>query len=268
MTKKSKQIHDIKIEQIYPNPNQPRKTFSEESLKELADSIKQFGVIQPIVVRKMDSELYELVSGERRMRASILAGKDTIPAVLTKMTDQDSAIIAIIENIQREDLSYFDEAESYRVLMDQYHLTQNEVAEMLGKSQAFVANKTRLLKLDPDIIAAAKENKLSERHARVLLRVPDKDLQMEIIKKIEKQGLTVKKTEELVEKVRNEVMTNNYDEPITKEKKARVKSFINAQIYINTIKSAFATIQNLKKDAQYKEFDLGDEVEIRITIPK
>lgn len=268
MGKQTKQIYEIRLDQIIPNPNQPRKHFDENSLEELAESIKQFGVIQPIVVRKIDTELFELISGERRMRASIMAGKTTIPAVLTKISEQDSAVIAIIENIQRDDLSFFEEAESFQKLMGLYGLTQEEVAEILGKSQSYVANKTRLLKLDPEVITAISENGLTERHARALLRVPDKEIQLEVIDKVAKKGYTVKKTEELVERIRSEVMTNNYDEQITPEKKARVKSFISAQIYVNTIKSAYKTVQALKKNAEYKEMDQDEYVEIRIKIPK
>lgn len=152
--------------------------------------------------------------------------------------------------------------------MKYYGLTQDEVAKVLGKSQSFIANKIRLLKLDDNIIQMVKENNLSERHARALLRIPDEEIQKEVVTQIIKKDLNVKKTEDLVEKIRDNVLTNNYDEKITPEKKARVKSFINAQIYINTIKSAFKVVQDSRKTAQYKEIDKDDCVEIRITIPK
>jgi ParB family chromosome partitioning protein len=261
-------VLDIPVDSIIPNPNQPRKFFNEEGIKELAESIKTFGVIQPIQVRKIEEGLYEIVSGERRLRASKIAGEKTIPAIEVSMTDRDSAIIAIIENIQREDLSFFEEAESYRQLMTFYDLTQDQVAELLGKSQSFVANKIRLLKLDNEVIREIKDKGLSERHARALLRIPDPDIQMDVIEKVAKKEMTVKKTEELVEKIRQEVLTNNYDEQITPEKKARVKSFINAQIYVNTIKSAFKVVKDNKNNAQYKETVKDDYIEIKIIIPK
>jgi ParB family chromosome partitioning protein len=258
----------IPVEQIIPNPNQPRKTFKDESLTELAESIRTFGVIQPIQVRKVDNELYELVSGERRLRASKLAGIQEIPAMEVTISDKDSAVIAIIENVQREDLSFFEEAESYRQLIKYYDMTQEQVAALIGKSQSFVANKIRLLKLDDQVIQAVKTNQLSERHARALLKIPDEAIQREVIEQIHKQDLNVKKTEALVEKVREEVMINNYDEKITPGKKARVKSFINAQIYINTIKSAFKVVKENKRSAKYKETEKDDRIVITITIPK
>lgn len=261
-------IKEIPVDQIIPNPNQPRKIFKDEKLNELANSIKTFGVIQPIQVRQIDQDLYELVSGERRLRASKMAGKTMIPAMEMKMSDQDSAVLAIVENIQREDLNFFEEAESYRQLMKYYNMTQEQVASLLGKSQSFIANKIRLLKLDDKIILQVKEHQLSERHARALLRIPDQEIQQEVIDQIVKKDLNVKKTEHLVEKIRDEVLTNNYDEKITPEKKARVKSFINAQIYINTIKSAFKMVKENKKDAKYKETEKKNSIEITITIPK
>lgn len=268
MPKKTKTIQEINISNIIPNPNQPRKRFQRETLEDLAESIKTFGVIQPIAVRRIKDDLYELVSGERRLRASEIAGMTTVPAILTEINDRDSAILAIVENVQRENLSYFEEAESYRQLMQYYGLTQEQIADKIGKSQSFIANKIRLLKLDQKVIARIIECGLSERHARALLRIPDSELQLKVIHQVEKKGLTVKKTEELVEKIRNDVMLNNYDEQITSEKKARVKSYINAKIYVNTIKSAFKTVQGLKKNAEYKEIVKDDYVEIRIKIPK
>ncbi|MGN0194117.1 MAG: ParB/RepB/Spo0J family partition protein [Pseudoramibacter sp.] len=261
-------ILEIPINQIIPNPNQPRQVFDAEPLKELAESIKTYGVIQPIQVRQLDPNLYELVSGERRIRASKIAKLKTIPAILVNINDQDSAILAIIENVQREDLNYFEEAESYQQLIKYYHMTQEQVARLIGKSQSFVANKLRLIKMDDEVIQAVKKAGLSERHARALLKVPDKEIQIEVIQQIKKKDLNVKKTENLVEKIRNEVLVNNYDEKITPGKKARVKSFINAQIYLNTIKSAFKEIQRTKQDAQYREKEKDDKIVVTITIPK
>jgi ParB family chromosome partitioning protein len=262
------QILDIPIDQIIPNPNQPRQVFESGALKELAESIQTYGVIQPIQVRRLDANLYELVSGERRLRASKLAKQKTIPAIVVSINDQDSAVLAIIENVQREDLNYFEEAESYQQLIKYYHMTQGQVAKLIGKSQSFVANKLRLIKMDNEVIQTIKDAGLSERHARALLKVPDKDIQIEVIHQIKKKDLNVKKTEKLVEKIRNEVLVNNYDEKITPGKKARVKSFINAQIYLNTIKSAFKEIQRTKQDAQYREKEKEDKIVVTITIPK
>jgi ParB family chromosome partitioning protein len=261
-------ILEVPVDQIIPNPNQPRQVFDEEHLKELAESIKTYGVIQPIQVRKLNNSLYELVSGERRLRASKLVELKTVPAIEVKINDQDSAVLAIIENVQREDLNYFEEAESYQQLIKYYHMTQEQVAKLIGKSQSFVANKLRLIKMDDEVIEAVKKAGLSERHARALLKVPDKDIQLEVIDQVKRRDLNVKKTERLVEKIRNEVLVNNYDEKITPGKKARVKSFINAQIYLNTIKTAFKEVQRTKQDAKYKETEKEDKIVVTITIPK
>ncbi len=261
-------IYNIPIQQIIPNPNQPRKHFDQNALEDLAASIREHGLLSPIQVRKVDRDLYELVAGERRLRASKIAELTTIPAILVSITDKDSAVLAIMENIQRENLSYFEEARSYAQLMEYYGMTQEKIAKQLGKSQSFIANKIRLLKLDPEVADRVSQAGLTERHARALLRLPDKELQLEVLDKIKGKDFTVKKTEELVEKIRKEVLTNNYAEKITPEKKARVKSFISVQIYLNTLKSAFKMVKDSKHDASYKETDKGDYVEVKIKIPK
>ncbi|MGI6108613.1 MAG: ParB/RepB/Spo0J family partition protein [Eubacteriaceae bacterium] len=261
-------IYNIPTDQILPNPNQPRKHFDQAALEELAESIRSYGLISPIQVRRINDDLFELVAGERRLRAAKIAGLTTVPAVLVSITDEDSAVIAIMENIQRENLSYFEEARSYAQLIEYYGMTQEKIARALGKSQSFIANKIRLLKLDPLVVDKIVHSNMTERHARALLRLPDTDLQLEVIEKITGKDFTVKKTEELVEKIRKDVLTNNYEEKITPDKKARVKSFINAQIYVNTIKSAFKMVKDSKATARYQETDKDDCIEIKITIPK
>ncbi len=261
-------VLSLPVDKILPNPNQPRKHFDITLLDELADSIKTYGVLTPLHVRLIGDGLYELVSGERRLRASQRAGLTHVPALLVAVTDEDSAIIAIMENIQRENLTYLEEAESYKQLMDYYHLTQEKIANVLGKSQSFVANKIRLLKLAPEIIALINEHGLSERHARALLRLPDTELQKDVLEQVVKKDLNVKETEGIIEKIRNNILVNNYEEPITPDKKARVKSYISAQIYINTIKTAYKAVKSSRKDATYQEVEKEDSIEIRISIPK
>lgn len=261
-------IVKISIEKILPNPNQPRKHFNQETLDELAESIKSYGVISPIQVRNINNEFYELVAGERRLKASKIAGLKEIPAILVHINDKDSAVLSIIENIQRDNLTFFEEAISYKKLIEYYDMTQDQIAKALGKSQSFVANKIRLLRLPEEVIKSVSENKLSERHARALLRIPDEQLQKEVIDKVIKNDLNVRKTESLVDKIRNDVLTNNYEEALTPEKKARVKSFINAQIYVNTIKAAFKQVKDSRKTAEYKEIDRTEYIEIKIKIPK
>ncbi len=260
-------IEKIDISKILPNPNQPRKHFDSEALRELSESIKTYGLISPVKVRKLSEDLYELVVGERRLRASKLAGLKEIPSIITEISDQDSAVLSIMENIQRENLTFFEEARSYNQLIDYYDMTQEQVAKALGKSQSFIANKVRLLKLDDEIADLIVDKRLSERHARALLRLPEVELQKEVIAQIVTRDLNVKKTEVLVEKIRNERMFNNYGESM-EGKKARVKTYINSKIYVNTIKKAYKEIKEFNKNVSYSEEDNSDFIEIKIKIPK
>lgn len=189
----------LPIDKIITNPYQPRKLFERNSLEELAGSIKSYGVLQPVSVRLINGCSYELVAGERRLRASKLAGLTNIPAIVINITDKDSAVIALIENLQRQDLHYLEEAEGFRNLMSDYSLTQEEMARRIGKSQSTVANKLRILKLPRQVQKLLLEHGLTERHARTLLRAPDTRVQMEILERVIKYDLTVKRTEELVE---------------------------------------------------------------------
>jgi len=197
----SKDIMYISIDSIRPNPYQPRKHFNLSSLEELCESIKQYGVIQPINVRKISNNHYELVAGERRLRAATMAGLKEIPAIVVNVDENDSAILALIENLQREDLNYLEEAEGYSNLINEHKLTQEELARKIGKSQSTIANKIRLLRLSPIIRKILIDNNLTERHARALLKLHDEQLQLKVIKYVCEKGLNVKKTEELVERV-------------------------------------------------------------------
>jgi ParB family chromosome partitioning protein len=263
-----KKVVELPVDNIFPNPYQPRGVFNEIQLEELAESIKNYGVIQPIVVRRLKEDHYELVSGERRLRACKIINIETIPGIVIETTDATSAMMALIENIQREDLNFFEEAKSYSDLLKLHKMTQKELAEKVGKGQSTVANKLRLLKIDPSVQYMILENGLSERHARALLRLPDTKLQTELVNKIIEKNLSVKRTEVLIEKIRKEILTNNYEEEISKDKKARVKSFINYKIYTNTVKKAYDEIKKTKIKAQYKEIDKDDHLEIVIKIPK
>ena len=180
--REGKNIVYIRIENIRPNPYQPRKKFERASLEELCESIKQYGIIQPINVRISGSG-YELVAGERRLRAAEMAGLREIPAIILDVSDNDSAIMALIENLQREDLTYFEEAEGYQNLLSEHNLTQEELAEKIGKSQSTIANKIRLLRLSPLIKKILIDNSLTERHARALLKLHDEQLQLKVLKR-------------------------------------------------------------------------------------
>ncbi len=179
-----KNITYVKIENIRPNPYQPRKQFNKISLEELCESIKQYGVIQPINVRKISANMYELVAGERRLRAATMAGLKEIPAIVVDINDNDSAVMALIENLQREDLSYMEEAEGYNNLINEHGFTQEELAAKIGKSQSTIANKIRLLKLPPLVKKILADNNLTERHARALLKLHDEQLQLKVLKTV------------------------------------------------------------------------------------
>lgn len=259
----NKAIINIPLDRIAPNPYQPRKEFSGSSLEELAASIKEYGVLQPINVRKIGENGFELVSGERRLRASKLAGKSEIPAVVIEVVEQDSAVIALIENLQREDLNFMEEAEGYHNLINDHGMTQEELARKVGKKQSTIANKLRLLKLNNNIKKTILENELTERHARALLKLPEDNLQEKALQNIVKKALNVKRTEELVEKMLDEVAAAG-DEP----KKGRIKGKMHYNIYINTIKNAYKEILKAGCKVEYGQVDKGEFIEVTVRIPK
>lgn len=197
-----KKVVELDVNDILPNRFQPRIKFNEDSINELCDSIREHGVIQPIVVRKMGDK-FEIIAGERRFKASLLAGKMTIPAVVTELNDKDSAEVALIENVQRRDLTPIEEAISYKKILDMGYLTQEDLAIKLGKTQSTVANKLRLLNLTEDVQEALLEEKISERHARSLLKLSNPAQQREMLENIITNRLTVRKTDDAIAKVLN-----------------------------------------------------------------
>ena len=218
----SSKVVEIDINEILPNRFQPRIQFDEEEILELSDSIKEHGVIQPIVVRTIGDK-YEIIAGERRYKASVLAGKETVPVIVKNLNDKDSAEIALIENIQRKNLTPIEEALSYKKILDMGYLTQENLALKLGKSQSAVANKIRLLNLSDEVQEALLENKISERHARSLLKLSTSKLQNEMLNRIVTERLTVRKADEEIEKLKN----NTSDEGDTDEQKIIEKGEIN-----------------------------------------
>ncbi len=257
------EIKIIPIKSIRPNPYQPRKKFNRRALEELSQSIKTYGLIQPISVRKLCDESYELIAGERRLRASEIADLEEIPAIIVNYKDQDSAMVALIENLQREDLTFVEEAEGYFNLINDHGFTQQELAEKLGKSQSTIANKLRILKLPEDIKELLVENNLSERHARALLRLPDDDLKREVTAKIVKQDLTVNKTEKLIEDILDDLTKDDEE-----KHSQNIKGLINIKIYLNTLKTAYKAIKDNCETAKYSEKDMGDYVQVTVQIPK
>ena len=192
-------VVDIPLCDIRPNPNQPRKHFDSNSLEELSASIEEFGVIQPITVRKVRYG-YEIIAGERRFRAAENIGMETIPAIVMNADTEKSALLALLENLQREDLCFFEIAEGYQRLIREQGMTQDDLARKLGKSQSTIANKLRLLRLAPRVKKMVRDFDLSERHARALLNLKDEDMQLEAVRIICQQRMNVQQSEELVKK--------------------------------------------------------------------
>jgi len=244
---KEREVIYLQLDKVQPNPYQPRRIFERTSLDELASSIKEYGVIQPISVRLINGHRYELVAGERRLRASKIAGLSTIPAIVVNISDQDSAVIALIENLQRKNLHYLEEAEGFQNLMQDYGFTQEEMAMRVGKNQSTIANKLRILRLSKEVQKLLLEHQLTERHARALLKLTDEYKQVEIITKIVKDGLTVRKTEELVEKA--------LQSPEVKETKNQlIYQYIrDVRILANSIKG---NLEVVKKSGIGTEFDM------------
>lgn len=193
----------LKINQIEPNREQPRKRFDEETLEELAESIRQFGILQPLIVQER-TDYYEIIAGERRWRAAKLAGLKEIPVIVKKMSDQEIVEISLIENIQRENLNPIEEAVAYKRLLTEFHLKQEEVAERVAKSRTAVTNSMRLLKLDERIQQMVVEGWLSTGHARALLAIEDAEMQFQIANKIYNEKLSVREVEKLVKKIGKE----------------------------------------------------------------
>jgi ParB family transcriptional regulator, chromosome partitioning protein len=208
-------IIELEIEAIEINPFQPRSNFNEESLKELATSIKELGVIQPITVRKLDFNKYQLISGERRLRASTLVGLKTVPAYIRIANDNESLIMALVENIQRHDLDPIEIALSYQRLIDEIHLTQEQMSERVGKKRSTIANYLRLLKLDPIIQTGIRDGFISMGHGRAIINIENQDIQTDIYQKIVSQNLSVRDTEALVK---------NYQESLKPKAKVKAKS--------------------------------------------
>ena len=209
--KKQEKIAYISLEEIRTKKDQPRKDFEKDALKELSESIKVHGVIQPILLRKKE-DMYEIIAGERRYRASILAKLKEIPSIMLDAKDEDVAKLALIENVQREDLNPIEEALAYKNLMEDFDLKQDQLAETIGKSRSYITNSLRLLNLDKEVIDYLYKGDLTQGHGKVLLGIKDKEAQVELAKRIIDTGLNVRKTEEEVKKVKEE----NGDEPKSK----------------------------------------------------
>ena len=247
-----KEIVKIKISKIIPNKNQPRLDFYDDSIKSLAESIKENGLLQPVTVRKSGNQ-YELIAGERRYRACLLNGQKDIEAIIMDTTDDESANLALVENLQREDLNAIEQALAMKRIMKTEKLTQNQLAEKLGYRQSTVANKLRLLKLPEYIKKAISQDVITERHARALLNIPSENLK-EVYETIVKRNYTVSKTEEYVREL------------TTKHKRKGVSN--NLKIGINTIKEAYELCKKSGIDADMNVSEYEDNVKIVIRMKK
>lgn len=263
---KNKQIQDIELDKIVPNRYQPRREFSDDSIKELAETLDKDGLLQPIVVREDGEDKYEIIAGERRYRAAKSLNWETIPAIVNNMNDDQAASLALIENLQREDLNPIDEAKAYTNLMKLNDLTQTALAKDMGKSQSYVANKLRLLKLDDDVQKALVEGKITARHGRALLNLSDDD-QERVLKEIEEKGLNVKQTEEIAKDV------NAYFNPKPKEKETKRERVVkripkDLKVQINTIKKAVKLAKDSGIKVKVKENNDPDDYKITIELKR
>lgn len=259
--KEENKLTDIPIINIRPNKAQPRKYFSEEELASLAQSIANNGILQPLTVRRRSASEYELVAGERRLRASVMAGFTKVPCIVLKCSDRQSAVFALLENLQRADLNMFEEALAMRNLILDCNLTQARVAKQLGKKQSTVANKLRLLRLDEDEQKIILENGLTERHARVLLKIGGTK-RKEALKKVIECSLNVGQTEKLVEELLGEAVG-------CKRQKQNNKFIIkDVRIFINTLTKAFDTMKLSGINAVSEQTEYDDYIEYSVRIPK
>ena len=255
-----KKTTEIPIDSIRANDQQPRQNFGEEQLIELRDSIKEFGVLQPLILKKENDGNFMLIAGERRLRAAAMAGLTKVPAIIKNATDEEIGMIALVENIQRENLGYIEEAKAYKTLMEKYGLNQLALSERLGKNQSTISNKIRILNLPEDIQDMLVKNKLTERHARALLKLDDDHLRRLIIEKVVKHSFNVKQTEKLVE----EYLAKRENQ----ERERNKVKHISYKLYVSTLKKAFNDMDLIGKGATFNQEDTGDSYVVKITIPK
>ena len=256
----SRRVIYLSVDKIHPNPNQPRRYFDEVSLNELSRSILRYGIIQPLTVR-VGAQGYELIAGERRLRAAKLAGLREVPCLLARADEQDSPLLALIENLQRRDLHWYEEAVAIAKLISAYGLSQEQAAEKLGKSQSAVANKLRLLRLAPECVALLREHDLSERHARALLRLADDEARLAAAREIAERGYNVAQTEAYVEALLHESAAT----PPQRHPTYVIK---DVRIFLNSIRRQLGVMQRAGVDAAVEREDTDEEIRMTIRIPR
>ena len=238
---------------IRPNPAQPRKVFREDALEELAESIRQHGILQPLSVRRIGTA-YELIAGERRLRAAQLAGLSEIPCIVMTMDDRESGMAAMVENLQRQDLDFVEEARGISYLMDKWSLNQDQMAKIMGKSQSAVANKLRILRHSPQVLDALRDANLTERHARALLKIPNEQQKMAVIATITQLDMSVARTEQYIDSLLNQ--------PEKKERPTNVSNFIQH------LTQTLSKIQRSGVAAVSERRETEDQIVLTITFPK
>lgn len=253
-------IIDIPVCKIVPNPNQPRKHFCESELNTLADSIKSNGIIQPLTVREISESRYEIVAGERRYRACIMCGYDTVPCIIMDISQCESAVMALVENIQRKDLNCFDEAEAIRQMIENYGITQEEAASRIGKNQSTIANKLRLLNLSVSERNKITEFDLTERHARALLKIKNSELREYVIEQIHSKNYNVEQTEKYIENL-------IADEKNKVNMKRRGKLFRHVSLFTNSINHAVEIMRAAGVECESKKINGDGYVEFIVRIP-
>lgn len=251
----------LPVGQIRPNPGQPRKIFDPSGLQELAASIAQYGILQPLTVRRRDGG-YELVAGERRLRAAKIAGLQEVPCILLSVDEEQSGMVALVENLQRRDLDYIEEAEGLARLMRLYGLNQEQAAARVGKSQSAVANKLRLLRHSPQVLAQLRENKLSERHARALLKLPEEEDRLAVLQVVVKQQLNVARTEAYIEAY--------LEKKKAQEPKRGIRKFIvrDVRLFLNSVNHNLDLIRGAGIRADATQEETENEIVLTIRLPK
>ena len=253
----------INIDEVVPNPNQPRKIFDLKGLEELADSIARHGVLQPLTVRRTDLG-YELVAGERRLRASRLAGLRQVPCIVLDINSQQSSLLALVENLQRRDLDYIEEAEGLARLIRISGCSQEEAAKKIGKSQSAVANKLRLLRLSPDLITRLRQNSLSERHARALLRLNTDAERRDVLEAILKHDMNVARTETYID----EYIARRDKEKDKQDEEQRRYVIRDVRLFINSVNRGIDLMRHSGIQANCVRAEAPDSITLTITIPK
>jgi len=257
LEKEHQKVVDVPVEQVFPSPYQPRTVFDDKRLEELCQTIRVHGVIQPIVVRKVENG-YECVAGERRLRAVKRLGHETIPAIIKDMSDSQAASISLIENLQREELTAIEEAMAYQQLIELHQLTQESLAQRLGKGQSTIANKLRLLQLPKRVQEELLQRSITERHARALLSLPSKEQQLQVLQSILERNLNVRQTEDLIRRIKQQKKP--------KKKQERRSFSRDVRIAVNTLRQSIQMIRDSGIYVETEENKGEDYLEVMIRV--